>query len=120
MSKIRAGHKLVICQSIAKGRELLSAFRSKGHVDLRPKLEAIKSTLERERIEIKKLTNDIVDNIEGDEEIRKELTGKAETFKQVGEVAYLINDALSRPYITSDQNQAANGFEKVTLPKLSL
>ena len=45
--------------------------------------------------------------------MRKELTGEAETFKQVGEVAYLINDALSRPHITSDQNQVVNGFGKV-------
>ena len=119
----RNGHRLVARKTIGKAKDLLPPFDQETPLELKPKLETLKNTLEKKRTEIAALDDEITNLLE-EAAIEKEIVDRSEFEEETEETLCRIALALKERAVhhqpVSHQTQRENVFEKVKLPKLTL
>ena len=126
-SRTRQGHRLVVSNAIAKAQSILPPPGTEASADIKPKLESLKNTLIKERSEITKLNDDILENVKDDDQIKKEILESAEVDEEIEDAICHITDALTERAVTavsttSSSMRGDSGYrsEHVQLPTLPL
>eukprot|EP00794_Sanderia_malayensis_P018387 gene18387-20239_t len=123
--KIRArnGHKLVVKNTIAKVYSLLPPAGRVADIEVQTKLESYKNTLERKRKDIETLDADIINALEKDDDIEKDILDREEFEEEVSETICRIQNILKArtesPHRINWESQSRKEAQ-VKLPKLNM
>eukprot|EP00794_Sanderia_malayensis_P006305 gene6305-7026_t len=123
--KIRArnGHKLVVKNTIAKVYGLLPPAGRVADIEVQTKLESYKNTLERKRKDIETLDADIINALEKDDDIEKDILDREEFEEEVSETICRIQNILKArtesPHRINWESQSRKEAQ-VKLPKLNM
>eukprot|EP00794_Sanderia_malayensis_P015493 gene15493-17071_t len=123
--KIRArnGHKLVVKNTIAKVYGLLPPAGRVADIEVQTKLESYKNTLERKRKDIETLDADIINALEKDDDIEKDILDREEFEEEVTETICRIQNILKArtesPHRINWESQSRKEAQ-VKLPKLNM
>eukprot|EP00794_Sanderia_malayensis_P017865 gene17865-19646_t len=123
--KIRArnGHKLVVKNTIAKVYRLLPPAGRVADIEVQTKLESYKNTLERQSKDIETLDADIINALEKDGDIEKDILDREEFEEEVSETICCIQNILKArtesPHRISWESQSRKEAQ-VKLPKLNM
>ena len=123
----RSGHKLVVTNTIKKAQEFLPHPGNEAAEEIKPRLESLKNSLQKERNTLDKLNGEVLGNLEKEDEIEKEILESAAVDAEIEEVICLITRALKEKAQPTPLQQTLQGshdvrssVEKVKLPKLPL
>ena len=123
----RSGHKLVVTNTIKKAQEFLPHPGNEAAEEIKPRLESLKNTLQKERNTLDKLNGEVLGNLEKEDEIEKEILDSAAVDAEIEEIICLITSALKEKAQSAPSQQTLQGshdvrssVEKVKLPKLPL